>query len=672
LAEATLVTPGFRAQAEKFPTREQELIWKAVTLLMANPDGGGLNPEPVKSNRDYWSFRAGQDIRIFACRANGTLQLVGVDHHNKGYEKAERGAFGGAVRVPALASPPKLVEERPSALRGPLQNVCDDDLTSKYGVPVDWIAAVRSISAADGLFDIGLEEVVPYDQFFELAELFPKLPAVSTGAKPVYRLSSVALTNAFARGEIADLQFNLPTTSWAIVESTRKAPILVKGGPGSGKTLIALYRALHVLEEDQGLRLLAPPRVLYVTYTSQLRDDARNKIERLRGNIPQHLTIETYDHFTGKYGTQDKRLVMDSAELTSHVRAAAEGTRFDAAFVKDEIESVIQARNVRTLDEYQQLRRRGRGAALGASGRIAVWRAYERYRAALDAGGIVDLGIARMRACDAAVELPDAERYDFVIVDEVQDLQVSALMMTVHLARGQGTEKHVMLVGDAAQTIHSRGFRWVDVGLRIGGGNVYSLTQSERSTQQILDFARALFAGPDGELSDDIHQIASSKSGGLPRIVDGLPTDDALYAWVVRDVEARHGAAVPWGSLAVVAHSNQKLAAIEAAFKDHAIPAVRQRDSQFYRKDAVKLITAQSAKGLEFSEVYVPDANDGVYPYFANKQIADPEDRAERDVQDCKLLYVAATRAGNRLTVLYVREPSPFVENARALAESTS
>ena len=666
-------TPSFVKELKGFAQPERDLILKAVNMLMMSPDGGGLNPEYVKANRNYMTFRATRGIRIVGCRTKGCLQLVGVDRHDDAYKRAEAGTFASPSDIPQIAERLSAGALDPKThvipTSGPLAHFSDHELIAKFAIPEEWVGAVRSVSDAESLWSIGIANAILEDNFFALLACFPEPPVISTGDKPVYRFADEALAKAFADGEIQELQFNLPAASWSIIESTRRAPILVKGGPGSGKTLVALYRALHVLE-DRGLGLGAAPRVLYVTYTNQLRDDARNKVERLRGKIPDNLTIQTYDHFAVKHGAQGRRVEYDVAKLIPYVTTAAMRTAIDPSFAQSEILSIIEARNVRTLEEYQKLRRHGRGAALGQKGRATIWGIYERYRSELEKNGLADIGIARMGACDAAQNVSDAERFDFVIVDEVQDLQASALKMMVHLTRGEAAAKHLMLVGDAGQTIHSRGFSWAAVGLSIGGGNVHSLGRSERSTQEILDFARALFAAPAGALSADIEHLTSSKAGARPRIIGDLPTEDALYARLVNDIQERVAAGIPYEKIAVIAHSRNKLAAIEKAFEDAGIPTVQQNRENFYTKTAVKLITAHSAKGLEFSEVYIPDANDGVYPYWTNKKIDDAEDRAEKDVQDCKLLYVAATRAADRLTIAHVGAPSPFLENARAFAES--
>lgn len=65
--------------------------------------------------------------------------------------------------------------------------------------------------------------------------------------------------------------------------------------------------------------------------------------------------------------------------------------------------------------------------------------------------------------------------------------------------------------------------------------------------------------------------------------------------------------------------------------------------------DAVTLATMHSSKGLEFSVVYILDANEGITPH---SRAALPEDVEE----ERRLFYVAMTRAKRRLHVYYVKE----------------
>jgi superfamily I DNA/RNA helicase/mRNA-degrading endonuclease RelE of RelBE toxin-antitoxin system len=669
-----LFTDQFTRDLQKLPEADRRRVMDTAMKIQLDPDSNGLNPEKLKKNKDYWSYRATQDIRIIARREARVCSLVAVDRHDRAYARAEAGHLGGALDADILdfvknaSASPLVVDEKRPLPAGPLADLSDDRLSSDFGVPTDWIPALRSVRDRDALWSIGIEDAVTEKQFYRLEELFPLPSVVSTGARPVYRLADAALARAFAEGSVLDLQFNLPASSWSIIESTKRSPAFVKGGPGSGKTLVALYRALHVLEADLGLGLLAKPRVLYVTYTKQLCDDARNKIERLRGRLPHGLTISTYDSIAERLAGSTQRTVYPN-DARAFLESVLQGRNIDLAFFESEVTECIQRRNLRAFDEYEQIERRGRGARLGSVGRRAVWECYGAYRSALTQKKCRDLGEMRMLAADASITIADTEKYDFVIVDEVQDLPLPTLLMVANLAKGEGRAKHLMLVGDAGQAIYNRGFRWSDVGLRIGGGNVHTLAQSERSTQEILDFAKALFGTAASGMGADIEIAASSKHGERPRIIDDLGNDEHAYEWLVEDVRRRAAAGVPLEWIAVIAHSHNKLASVGAALNEAEFKTVEQGNKGFYAKGAIKLITAHAAKGLEFREVYLPDINDGVYPFFKNRSLPDDE-RADHDVQDCQLLYVAATRAAEQLTVMYDRDPSPFLESARSLAVS--
>ena len=70
--------------------------------------------------------------------------------------------------------------------------------------------------------------------------------------------------------------------------------------------------------------------------------------------------------------------------------------------------------------------------------------------------------------------------------------------------------------------------------------------------------------------------------------------------------------------------------------------------------EPIVVSTVHRAKGLEFPRVVVPDAQDGTYPH--------PFDRTDDDRNEsARILYVAMTRAKDRLLLLYTGAPSPFL-----------
>lgn len=85
--------------------------------------------------------------------------------------------------------------------------------------------------------------------------------------------------------------------------------------------------------------------------------------------------------------------------------------------------------------------------------------------------------------------------------------------------------------------------------------------------------------------------------------------------------------------------------------------------------DAVQLMTVHAAKGLEFKNVYIIGAEEGIFPHFS----AYKDDKGGGVDEERRLMYVAITRAKKRLAISYCYErmlygetrsnpPSSFLE----------
>ena len=81
--------------------------------------------------------------------------------------------------------------------------------------------------------------------------------------------------------------------------------------------------------------------------------------------------------------------------------------------------------------------------------------------------------------------------------------------------------------------------------------------------------------------------------------------------------------------------------------------------------NAITLATLHSAKGLEFQQVFIIDANEGIMPY--KKAVLEKDIEEER-----RLFYVGMTRAISKLTICSIKElynkqtePSRFIKEAQ-------
>jgi len=683
-----VISEGFRSDLKALSKEDRRHAWDAIDKLIESPSphAGGLQTKKMKST-DVYEIRASLSLRILARRDGDDICCVRVGPHDRTLKAGAEGRLGVmpdvqrlrtfaadsdlALTMDAGNSGGSAAVKAGNAPSGPLAAFDDDTLRGRFSIPDDWIATVRSMRTEEQFVSQDLETIISEAAWYELAALFPPTPIVSTGAAPTYRVPSLDVARAFATGKVEELEFNLPASSWGIVERTRRGPIFVRGGPGTGKSLLGLYRALHALDRPATLDRGAP-RVLYATFTRTLAEDARCRVELLRGSVPPELEISTVDRLVEQHAPNNHRTTYEERVIAEVLHAAIvalpELGRFDDGFIRSEIENVIVARGLRTLDAYLTVSRTGRRQRLAQGDRRAVWSAYEGWTAGLAARGFRTLGEARIAALEAVQHLDEAHRYDLVVVDEVQDLTTTALGLTIGLARGEATFRDVTLVGDGGQSIYRAGFKWADVGLRLGGGRVVTLETCERSSVEILRFAAAL-AGRHQDEHDEDRLVTASRVGPRPRIVRNFPDREDQRAWLVGDLRERLRA-VDARRIAVISRTKTELERVREALTAAHIACVDYGAADFHRRDAVRCITAHSAKGLEFGDVYVVGVDDGSFPLVYTGLSED--DRTEKIGSDARLLYVAATRARERLTLLCGTRPSPFLEPALSCADEVA
>ena len=150
---------------------------------------------------------------------------------------------------------------------------------------------------------------------------------------------------------------------------------------------------------------------------------------------------------------------------------------------------------------------------------------HQRFNEILSRDGTRTPGKMRMVAANASALLDIEKRYDLVVVDEVQDVPVPVLQMSVNLARGALKDRNVMLVGDAGQAIYQSGPVGLTSGSVSGGGNVYTLGQSERSTAEILEFGSSILQHAVDAASDSLTNHRNRcQASHSPRFLHDGPT----------------------------------------------------------------------------------------------------------------------------------------------------
>jgi hypothetical protein len=193
-------------------------------------------------------------------------------------------------------------------------------------------------------------------------------------------------------------------------------------------------------------------------------------------------------------------------------------------------------------------------------------------------------------------------------------------------------------------------------------GRSRRLTVSYRTTQEILSWAvPTLGALPATGLDDEPDTLTGYRSprrGHQPK-VQGYGSVHEELDGLVRQVRA-------WLSSGVEAHAIG-VAARSSAFASIASDALTRAGVQCAgladkgRPKAVRIGTMHGMKGLEFQAVAVIGVSADAVPTAVTPVGADPMTHAHDLQRERCLLFVACTRARDRLYVSYSGQPSPFV-----------
>jgi superfamily I DNA/RNA helicase len=346
----------------------------------------------------------------------------------------------------------------------------------------------------------------------------------------------------------------------------------------------------------------------------------------------------------------DDRLTADPDRGEALARAG-----FGAKYLWDEITRVIEGREVQDLDGYLALARHGRHQPMQEPERRAVWQLYSEYRDACDradppiASWSQHLTLARA----ALVDRPWAERYRAIVVDEAQDVTQAGVRLLTELVSG-GTAGQLMLIGDNAQRIYPGGFRLRDLGLEVRGRS-FILDMCYRSTHEIMEAANALgrYLSSDDFGEDGVRGVGwrTSRYGPRPRLHEFRSVHDE-QSWLTNEIVSLAtderdavGLLVPTNKLADSWRRELKAAGVVTCelinYKGKPLPGV-------------KVGTYNRAKGLEFARVILPN--------LSRFGLSVDADKLDDVILRGSQLYVAMTRARDRVDLSYAGEPSLYVE----------
>ena len=289
-----------------------------------------------------------------------------------------------------------------------------------------------------------------------------------------------------------------------VVEKDYGGPFRVAGAAGTGKTIVAIHRAVFLARTNPDAR------VLLTTFSDTLADVLRTKLRRLIYNEPrlaERLEVYAIDTvgerlYQAQLGSPKIATQEQVQEFLAKSAGQAETHNFSPRFLLSEWENVVDAWQLDHWEAYRDLKRLGRKTRLPVEQRSTLWSIFERVKAELRDRGL--LTRADMFSSLAAT-LKDRRNppFDFVIVDEAQDISVAQLRFLAAL--GAVRPNGLFFAGDPGQRIFQMPFSWRALGVDIRGRS-QTLKLNYRTSHQIRMQADRLLgpevADVDGNVED--------------------------------------------------------------------------------------------------------------------------------------------------------------------------
>lgn len=676
-----LIADTFLTSLERLNSQEQKAVKMTAFDLQVNPAHPGVQLHRVDRARDkgFWSARASRDLRLICHRGDSSLVLCYVGHHDDAYTWAQRRRLEahpktGAAQIveiretveelpgiPSVSVPPVHTDRPP-----PCQGLTTDELLA-WGVPEDWVDDIRTADE-DGV--LAIAERLPREASEAILEYIVSGTVRTpepTGAEtdPFAHPEATRRFRVVARAEELEAAFSYPWERWIVflhpyqrglVEQDWSGPARVSGSAGTGKTIVAIHRAAHLASAHDSAR------ILLTTFSTVLAEALAGKLDRLLARTPrvrERIEVRALDDVARRIWTirGDGRTVMSDHDAAVLVRTTAEDAGIPGVsplFAVSEWQHVVDLHGLHTWESYRDVRRLGRKARFAESRRRDLWSIYETVRDRIRDRHALTLNDVYYHLAGSDAETPAP--YDMIVADEAQDISPAQLTWLGSVA---GTKPNgLFFAGDIGQRIFRQPFSWSALGVDVRGRSRV-LRVNYRTSHQIRTHADRLLdptlTDPDGEQEDRTGTI-SLFTGPDPEVKTAESREEEIRIvgeWL-HDTVTETGAQP--AETGIIVRSDREL--------DRARAAAAELANLVGQEFVPAVVTMHEAKGLEFRIVAVIACDDRIIP--SDHRISDVGDEADlQEVYETErhLLYVACTRARERLLVTGVEPASEFVDD---------
>ena len=550
----------------------------------------------------------------------------------------------------------------------------EDDLII-LGVPPEYIPDVRAANDENLLW---LVEELPQEAAEALLDLaagdIPKTTVLPSGNTnpfdhPDAQRRFRVLTNVEALERALDYPWEkwtifLHPTQRQIVEQDYKGPARISGSAGTGKSIVALHRAVHLA------RHYPKARVLLTTFSETLANALKTKLERLVGNEPKvadRIVVRSIcavgkELYADVFGESDIVTATMIRQLLDELLATMETCRFTSQFLFGEWSDVVDSWQLKTWEDYRDVPRLGRKTRMGGKQREILWSIFEQVRSKLTQRDLLTWSDMFGRVTNWLIGEGN-KPFDFAVVDEAQDLGVPAIRFLSALAGSQPNA--LFFSGDLGQRIFQQPFSWRSLGIDVRGRS-HTLRINYRTSHQIRSQADKLLPSSLSDVDGHIESrrgIQSVFNGPVPEV--RILSDEEKENTTVTDwISKRLDSGFQPHEIGLFVRSQAQIDRARDAVETIGFPALELGDTIETQTGKISISTMHLAKGLEFRAVVVMACDDEVLPLQERiESISDDSDLEEVYNTERYLLYVACTRARDHLLVTGIDPGSEFLDD---------
>jgi hypothetical protein len=472
-------------------------------------------------------------------------------------------------------------------------------------------------------------KIIAVDQAENVVEDAPKLRYVNPGVKRFHFLDK-AISFDPEQQEVYRLS----------------APLIIIGPAGSGKTALTLEKMKRLYG-----------RILYVTLSKYLADNSRGlyyshhyeneeqdlsflsfreMVETMRVPTGREVSYRAFADWVSRIPRQQR--VTDAHRLYEEFRGVLTGSVVDSPWLSREEYVGLGVKQSIFLDEEREL----------------VYTLFEKYLTWLKATGLYDPNIlAHGYLAHARPE------YDFIVVDEVQDLTNIQLQL---ILKSLKRPEDFILCGDSNQVVHPNFFSWSGLKSMLYLSEAFESGKVTRILQSNFRNAATVT-----ELANKLLMIKQKRFGSIDRESNYLMncvSDAAGEVVFLKDTE----------------RAKRELSRTTRRSTKYAVLVMRDEDKATARQffDTPLLFSIHEAKGLEYENVILinfitferKSFNEIVEGIGEEDLAGDLEYRRARDKTDkahevykffINSLYVAITRAVNRIFLIEGETGHPLI-----------